>query len=74
MVGSYFQVAQYLDRLENLTRAFRVTTFTLNPGTNPVKDPAGQPSTDSGKLLSAAISGQVFQTTGGTTSTLTTAK
>jgi Tfp pilus assembly protein PilO len=74
VVGSYFQVAEYLDRLENLTRAFRVTTLAVVPGVNPVKDPASQPSLDTGKVLSATISGQVFQTTGGTTSSLTTAK
>jgi Tfp pilus assembly protein PilO len=74
VVGNYFQVAEYLDRLENLTRAFRVTTLNIVPGLNPVKDPASQPSTDSGKSLTATITGQVFQTTGGTTSSLTTAK
>jgi Tfp pilus assembly protein PilO len=74
VVGSYFQVAEYLDRLENLTRAFRVTTLNVVPGLNPVKDPASQPSADSGKSLTATITGQVFQTAGGTTSSLTTAK
>lgn len=73
VVGSYFQVAQYFDRLENLTRAFRVTGFTLAPGQNPVKPVAGQPSSDSGKVLTAAISGLVFDTTGATTPTTTVA-
>ena len=74
VVGNYFQVAEYLDRLENLTRAFRVTTLAVVPGQNPVKAPEGQPSTDSGKILTATITGQVFQTAGATTSSLTTAK
>ncbi|MFN2539346.1 MAG: type 4a pilus biogenesis protein PilO [Mycobacteriales bacterium] len=64
VVGSYFQVAQYLDRLEGLTRAFRVTGFVLAPGANPVKPSISQASTDSGKVLSANITGQVYQTTG----------
>lgn len=74
VVGGYFQVAEFLDRLESLSRAFRVTGFTLTPGLNPVKPSASQPSTDSGKVLTAAITGQVFQTTGATTSSLATGK
>ena len=68
VVGSYFQVAQYMDRLENLPRALRVAGFTLAPGANPVKDPAAQPSMDTGKLLSATINGMVFETTGAASS------
>jgi type IV pilus assembly protein PilO len=74
VVGSYFQVAEYLDRLENLTRAFRVTGFTETPGLNPVKPGSSQPTTDSGKSLTATITGQVFLTAGGTASSLTNAK
>lgn len=70
VVGSYFQVAEYLDRLENLTRAFRVTSFSLAPGLNPVKADGSQPAIDTGKTLNAAISGLVFDTQGGTTSSL----
>jgi Tfp pilus assembly protein PilO len=74
VVGSYFQVAEYLDRLEGLARAFRVTTFSVVPGTNPVKPAVSQPSTDSGKVLTATITGLVFQTQGGSTAALATAK
>jgi Tfp pilus assembly protein PilO len=75
VVGSYFQVAEYLDRLEGLTRAFRVTGFTLAPGTNPVSPTTtGQPSTESGKVLNANITGQVYETPGATTSALTAGK
>jgi Tfp pilus assembly protein PilO len=74
VVGSYFQVAEYLDRLEGLTRAFRVTGFALAPGANPVKTTAGQPSTESGKVLTANITGLVFETPGATTSALTAGK
>jgi Tfp pilus assembly protein PilO len=74
VVGSYFQVAEYLDRLEGLARAFRVTTFAVVPGSNPVKPSVSQPTTDSGKVLSATITGLVFQTQGGSTAALATAK
>jgi Tfp pilus assembly protein PilO len=74
VVGSYFQVAEYLDRLEGLTRAFRVSGFTLAPGANPVKATAGQATADSGKVLNANITGLVFETFGATTSALTAGK
>lgn len=74
VVGSYFQVAEYLDRLEGLTRAFRVTGFTLAPGANPVKATAGQATADSGKVLTANINGQVFLTAGATSSALAAGK
>jgi Tfp pilus assembly protein PilO len=74
VVGSYFQVAEYLDRLEGLARAFRVTTFAVVPGSNPVKPSASQSTSDSGKVLSATITGLVFQTQGGSTAALATAK
>jgi type IV pilus assembly protein PilO len=74
VVGSYFQVAEYLDRLEGLTRAFRVSGFTLAPGANPVKATAGQATADSGKVLNANITGLVFETPGATTSALTAGK
>jgi Tfp pilus assembly protein PilO len=66
VVGSYFQVAEYLDRLESLQRAFRVTGFQAAPGTNPVKDAASQPSTESGKVLQATVTGFVYMTPGST--------
>ena len=74
VVGSYFQVAEYLDRLEGLQRAFRVTTFTAAPGTNPVKDAASQPSADSGKLLTATITGYVYESPGSTSATVSNGK
>lgn len=74
VVGSYFQVAEYLDRLESLSRAFRVSALTLSPGSNPVKPSVSQPSTDSGKLLTAVITGQVFEATGASAPTTTSGK
>jgi Tfp pilus assembly protein PilO len=66
VVGGYFQVAEFLDRLESLQRAFKVTGFNLAPGLNPVKLSASQPSVDTGKSLTASISGMVFESTGAT--------
>ena len=61
VVGGYFQVESFLDHLEGLTRAMKVTSFTLAPGSNPVKPGAGSTSTaDSGKVLTGAITSQVY--------------
>jgi Tfp pilus assembly protein PilO len=63
VVGPYFQVEQFLDRLEGLTRAFKVSGFSLTPGDNPVKPATtstGPAVADTGKSLTAAITGQVF--------------
>ena len=61
VVGGYFQVEQFLDRLENLQRAFKVNGFTLSPGANPLKvSTAGGAVKQPGKTLTATITGQVF--------------
>ena len=74
VVGSYFQVAEYLDKLENLARAFRVTGLSLTPGLNPVKSATAQPNPETGKVLNASINGLVYETVGATTTALTAAK
>lgn len=61
VVGGYFQVEQFLNRLENLQRAFKVNGFTLAPGANPLKvSTSAASTTQPGKTLTAAITGQVF--------------
>ena len=63
VVGGYFQVEQFLDRVENLTRAFKVNGFTLAPGANPLKvtvTGTSGPAAGTGKTLMATINGQVF--------------
>ena len=63
VVGGYFQVEQFLDRVENLTRAFKVNGFTLAPGANPLKvtvTGTSGPAARTGKTLTATINGQVF--------------
>ena len=74
VVGGYFQVEQFMDGLENLTRAMKVTGFTLAPGSNPVKPTATQPGADT-RTLNAAITGTVYMATGrSTVSTATVGK
>src|SRR5688500_1729184 len=60
--GGYFQVAQFVANLENLSRSMRITNLTVAPGANPVKPKAeGETSpVDDGKSLTTTISGQVF--------------
>ncbi len=66
VVGGFFQVEQFLDRVENLTRAMKVTAFTLAPGSNPVK-PGVDAGADPGRVLSATITGSVYLATGRST-------
>lgn len=72
VVGGYFEVEQFLDGLESLPRAFKVTTFTAAPGSNPVKpgattgaaaSPVAAPVQD-GRALAATVTGQVFLAAG----------
>lgn len=70
VVGGYFQVESFLDKLENLTRAFKVTTLALSPGTNPVKvvDPnAPVVNAPQAGTLMAVITGKVYLAVGRTT-------
>ena len=64
VVGSYFQVEQFFDGLENLSRATKVTGFSLLPGTNPVKPVGVGAKVDDGKSLTTTITAQVFMATG----------
>jgi Tfp pilus assembly protein PilO len=76
VVGGYFQVEQFLDRLEGLSRAMKVTAFTLQPGENPVKQtPEGaKPASETGKSLTGTITSLVFMqnAVAGTTATTAT--
>jgi len=67
VVGGYFQVEQFMSDVENLPRALRVSNLALVPGANPVK-PKSSGSVDSGRVLSATVTGQVFVATGGSAS------
>ena len=67
VAGSYFQLEQFFDGLENLSRATKVTGFGLAPGVNPVKPAAAgaaaAPVGDSRSLVTT-ITAQVFMATG----------
>ena len=76
VVGSYFQVEQFLDRVESLSRAMKVTTLTVAPGANPLTAAAttGAASLDTGKSLSATINGVVYMATGRSVATTVAGK
>ena len=59
VAGSYFQVEQFLDGIEGLSRAMKVTGFTLTPGSNPVK-PAPTGTVDGAAILTAAINSTIY--------------
>ncbi len=71
VVGGYFQVEQFLDSIESLERALKVTGLTLAPGANPVKVVGSSAALDTGKSLSATITSQVYLAVGRTSSTAT---
>ena len=65
VAGGYYEVEQYLAALEDLTRAFRVTSLAVTPGANPVAPVAtgATPATTSiedGKHLITNITGTVY--------------
>ena len=64
VVGSYFQIEQFFNGLEHLSRATKVTGFALAPGANPVKAAAAGATADDGKTLTTTITAQVFMATG----------
>jgi Tfp pilus assembly protein PilO len=64
VIGGYFQVEQFFDRLENLSRALKVGGFTMLPGTSPTKpvDPMATVTvaTDPGKVLNTQVNALVY--------------
>lgn len=66
VAGGYFQVEQFLDRLESLSRAMKVGQIALAPGSNPFKPDAADGAT---RTLSANISGTVYMASGRVSST-----
>ncbi|MCW2672355.1 MAG: hypothetical protein JWP14_944 [Frankiales bacterium] len=72
VVGSYFQVEEFLSGLEDLQRAFKVSGITLAPGSNPLK-PSTATAATTGRSLTAAVTGAVYMAQG-RIATPTTAK
>jgi Tfp pilus assembly protein PilO len=56
--GSYFEVEQFVNKLEGLRRSFLVTGFSLTPGGEETSSTGG--STDSSGELKLALDGRVF--------------
>jgi type IV pilus assembly protein PilO len=70
VVGGYFQVEQFFDKLEELTRAAKVTAFTMTPSTNPLKPQSGTGNlAETGKVLSANVTANVYMAVGRGTTT-----
>ena len=59
IAGSYFEVEQFINRLERLQRSFLVSGFTLKPGA-PATGATGSTTTSTTDGLSLSITGQVF--------------
>jgi hypothetical protein len=62
VVGPYYQVQQFVEKIEKLPRSMRLSSLALAPGANPVKVAAttAAPSVDDGRSLTAVLTGQVF--------------
>lgn len=63
VVGGYYEAERYLDALESLSRAFRVSALTLAPGESPT-NPREDASTEDGRVLLTTITAEVFMATG----------
>ncbi len=61
VVGSYFNIERFLNGLEGLPRAMRVTSVSLATGGSPIEPPGVKPPPG---LLTASIQAQVFQAVG----------
>lgn len=59
-VGSYYEVQNFLGRLENLERALRVTALTLAPGADPLSTQKSTTDASSGESLAATITAEVY--------------
>lgn len=64
VVGGYFQIEQFFDRLENLARATKVTGFTMSPGANPMKPQSSNQATATGNTLTTAVTANVYMAVG----------
>jgi Tfp pilus assembly protein PilO len=70
VVGGYFQIEQFFDKLEELARAAKVTAFTMTPSTNPLKPQAAASNlAETGKVLSANVTANVYMAVGRGTTT-----
>lgn len=72
VVGGYFQIEQFFDRVESLSRAMKATSLSLTPGPNPLKPEVPGAATNAlDSTLSGSINATVFMATGRTTTAVT---
>ena len=66
VVGGYFQIEQFFDKVEELTRAAKVTGFTMTPGSNPLKPQSGSSTNqvETGKVLTVNVTANVYMAVG----------
>jgi Tfp pilus assembly protein PilO len=61
VVGGYFETENFFNQLESLSRAFKVTTFQMGPGTNPLSGTAATSTALSdGRVLATTMNASVF--------------
>ena len=67
VVGGYFQVEQFFDRLENLSRALKITGFSVTPGVSPTKKSTAATAaaaSDPGKVLTSQVMALIYMSSG----------
>ena len=62
VVGSYFQVEQFVALLEGLPRALRISNLTVTPGADPTATGTSAAAGTDGSALASVITGQVYVT------------
>lgn len=68
VAGGYFQIEQFFDRIESLSRAMKVASLSVAPGPNPLKPPAaGALPSALDSTLSGNITATVYMASGRTT-------
>jgi type IV pilus assembly protein PilO len=67
VAGGYFQIEQFLDGIESLSRAMRVGSLTLAPGSNPLKPLAATQVPGLSSTLTGSIQATVFMASGRST-------
>jgi hypothetical protein len=66
VVGGYFETENFFNQLEGMSRALKVTGFSMAPGTNPMKASAAGGTTSAatgatdGRTLATAVTASVF--------------
>lgn len=69
VAGRYFQIEQFFDQVEHLSRAMKVLGFTLAPGANPMKAQSGSSTSGAavsgyGGTLTTSITANVYMAAG----------